>query len=381
MEVLVTGATGVVGSALLRQLLSRPRTRINVLVRGDSQPHAERRAAETLAELEKHTSSHPTPFPSDASERVSVFLGDVSRPRLGLDPGAHVTLAGRISHIVHAAASVKMNMSLETARATCLYPVEQVLALADACAAQGRPLQRLVFVSTVGVVGNVTGTAAEVPFRMARTFRNTYEQTKAEAEEMVLDRIAGGLPAVLLRPTMVVGDSHSGWARRIQVFHTLCEMVSGRLTEGIVPARVPLTLDLVPSDYVARAIAISLEAPEAVGRIFHACAGPSRNLTLFDDLGPAVRALLAERGWNLPPLRPLALADYEQALLRLARAPERAQANFARAALHIIPYLDKTHLFDNHQAEQVFGKYGLATLEPGRFLRQVLAWQCPEPQR
>lgn len=374
MDVLVTGATGTVGSALLPVLLADPATRLHLLVRGRDPAHAEARVDETLAEL---AAAGLGPAAGDRA-RIRVYCGDAARPGLGLAADDHARLASQLTHVVHAAASVKMNQDLAGARASCVQPVEQILALADSCAARGQPLARLVFVSTVGVVGNVTGTALERPFDMPRTFRNTYEEAKAEAEAIVLARIEHGLPASLLRPTMVVGDSRTGWAKRAQVFHTLCELVSGRFTNGAVPAPIALELDVIPADYVARAIAILLRADDATG-IFHAAAGPELNLGLLDDLLPMVRAAYLQRGHQLVPTRVVDQAEYHAIVSALAGSSDRSRAGFGKAMSFILPYLDKSHYFDNRNARALFGRHGLAVPRPPDFLPRVIDRGCPAP--
>ena len=53
-----------------------------------------------------------------------------------------------------------------------------------------------------------------------RTFHNTYEQAKAEAEEYLYPFMADErLPITIHRPSMVVGDSMTGKAISFQVFY------------------------------------------------------------------------------------------------------------------------------------------------------------------
>lgn len=56
-----------------------------------------------------------------------------------------------------------------------------LLTLADACT----QLEKIEFVSTVGVGGRTHGTVPEEWLHGRREFHNTYEQAKAEAEQVV----------------------------------------------------------------------------------------------------------------------------------------------------------------------------------------------------
>ena len=124
-----------------------------------------------------------------------------------------------------------------------------IVSFSDACAQHGA-FEKLEFISTVGVAGNMSGTVPERAFGEARTFRNSYEEAKAEAETLLLQQIERGLPATIHRPSMVVGDSRDGTIIQFQVFYYLCEFLSGRRTVGVVPETHDIRLDVVPVDYV-----------------------------------------------------------------------------------------------------------------------------------
>ena len=59
-------------------------------------------------------------------------------------------------------------------------------------------------VSTAYVAGERRGRARERQGDIGQDFRNTYERTKLEAEQVVHD---SGLPAAIVRPSVIVGDA------------------------------------------------------------------------------------------------------------------------------------------------------------------------------
>ena len=111
--------------------------------------------------------------------------GDIELVDFGLSPAEVDVLAQSTTHIVHAAASVKLNMTIEQARSTAVRPTRTILDLARRAADAGA-LRKLDMVSTVGVWGRTPGAMPERPLPEVREFHNTYEEAKAEAERASL---------------------------------------------------------------------------------------------------------------------------------------------------------------------------------------------------
>ncbi len=147
-----------------------------------------------------------------------------------------------------------MNLELEVARQHALGSAKNIVELALACEASGS-LQKIEYVSTVGVAGRMPGILPESWITQPREFHNTYEQAKAEAEDYLREQIEQhNLPVTVHRPSMVVGDSKTGKIIHFQVFYYLCEFIAGRRTLGILPYFGDAVVDTVPVDYVAQVI-------------------------------------------------------------------------------------------------------------------------------
>jgi len=85
------------------------------------------------------------------------------------------------------------------------------------------------------------------------------------AEALVSVARARGLPATIFRPGVIVGDSHSG-AWNTEDF--LCRMLKACLQLGSAPI-LDVPLDLVPVDFVSKAIVHLSLAEESRGKAFH----------------------------------------------------------------------------------------------------------------
>lgn len=369
---LVTGATGAVGSAIVPLLLSEPGTRVHVLLRAVTDDELRAR----VQSLAKHWGDDVSP--AALAERLAPVRGDVLLPKLGMDAGQHDLLASEVTHIVHSAGNVKLNQSIEAARASAVSGVESMLDFVRECGkARSRP--KLEYLSTVGVAGRQPGLIPEAPLAGAHGYHNTYEQAKAEAEALVLREMASGLPATIHRPSMVVGNADDGRILHFQVFYHLARFLAGARTRGILPKFGEARLDLVPVDYVSRAIVASSRRDGAAGRILHLCSGPL-NSALLCGLANTLRDFLHERGEKVYPLR-FVPRGMLRGGVRLASwlAPMRLRRTFETLP-YFLDYLDESQVFANERTDAFLRQEGIASPVLSDFLPPVLEyWYRRQP--
>jgi thioester reductase-like protein len=252
--VLLTGATGFVGTELLRRLLEDGDRSVHALVRAPD----DRAAAERLP-------AHP---------RLNALAGDIERPGLGLSKAARARLTDEVTTVVHCAASVSFDLSLEASRSVNVDGTRNILELAERCPG----LERITYISTAYVAGEPPGLFREDQLDVGQHFRNPYELTKFEAERMIRER-AAHLPLQVLRPSIIVGDSRTGRTSSFNVLYgPLKAFAGGRIPA--IPARRSSPVDIVPVDYVAdRAYELLTDGPDGT---FHVVAG--RNATTVGRL-------------------------------------------------------------------------------------------------
>ena len=259
--VFLTGATGFVGMELLARYLERTDRRVHALVRGADDREVAARMERTLLCL--FGPDHPY------SERVVAVRGDITRPGLDLRGGLD-GLAERVSEIVHCAATVSFELQLQAARAINVGGTLHVLQFAERCHARGG-LRRFSYISTAYVAGEHAGCFSEDDLDVGQRFRNSYEQSKFEAE-CLLARWWERLPLTVLRPSIIVGERDSGWTASFNVLYWPLRAFA-RGAYAALPARRDAPVDVVPVDYVADAIFALSQAPEAEGATFHLTAG------------------------------------------------------------------------------------------------------------
>jgi thioester reductase-like protein len=357
----VTGATGAIGSALIPILLQDVDTRVRLLLRAKSADEL----ATRLEDLYRFWQISPADLVS--RQRVHALRGDVTAPRFGLDVEAYRSLCSECTHIVHSAGNVRMNLPIEQARRSSIDSARNIVELARACA----HLEKIEFVSTVGVGGNTHGTVPEEWIQSPRSFHNTYEQAKAEAEESIRVDVERGLPLTVHRPSMVVGHSATGRIIHFQIFYHLCEFLSGQRTLGLSPRFGPARLDIVPADYVAKVIAWSSTATSSAGRIIHSCSGPELALPL-DPLRESVRQSFAAAGRRLPPIISLPPGIFRAILAGVGVF----MPSDVRRAIKTLPvfldYLATEQSFGNSRSQALLATAGLAVPPPYSYLENVL---------
>src|SRR5579872_36435 len=242
---LVTGGTGFIGRFLLRELAKREGTTY-VLVRQRS-----------LGRFESVVSALP------GGERLRPMAGDIHESMLGLSASDRDQLRG--ADIFHLAAVYDLEASSEAAELANVTGTRNAIALAESLDA------RIHHMSSVAVAGaKWKGKFTEEMFAEGQLLDHPYYKTKYESERLVRE---SGLRLRIYRPGLVIGSSETGEADRIDGPYYAFKLIQ-RLRDAL-PSWVPLIglegghLNLVPVDFVARAVDAIAHRPDLDGRTFH----------------------------------------------------------------------------------------------------------------
>jgi long-chain acyl-CoA synthetase len=333
--ILVTGSTGFLGMQLVHELLVRhPQARLALLIR-DREGETGQQRAEAFV-------------PAEDRARVRVYSGDVSRPKCGLAEADYQQLAAETTRVIHSAATVRFDHTLQEARAINVEGTRRILDFAGSA----RGLKSFAYVGTAYVAGERNDLIREDELAVGQGYRNTYEQTKAEAEALVRSRLSS-MPGVILRPSIIVGDSRTGVTSSFKMMYWPLKIYVRRLWRT-VPGYPDAVLDIVPVDYVAAATERLLFDEAAFGSTVHLCAGPRGSATIdevahraaeyFD--GPKPRYV--DPGFFFALIRPI--------LFLALWGPKRRVLVSGRAYRD---YFSMKMQFDTTNAERLLEPYGV----------------------
>jgi thioester reductase-like protein len=352
--VLLTGATGFVGMELLARYLERGRRRVVALVRADDDAGARDRISRVLDNL----------FGADADRyagRVSAVAGELTAPQLGLAPARFDALADEVTAIVHSAASVSFSLPLAEAREINVEGTRRMLEFAECAAERGRGLERFGHVSTAYVAGTHDGRFSECDLDVGQQFRNSYEQSKFEAEQLV--RAHEELPTTVLRPSIVVGDRRSGWTAAFNVMYwPLRAFARGLFTA--VPGIPSAPVDVVSVDYVADGIYALCDgggSGDCVGETYHLTAGS--HASTIQEIANA-----ASRYFKRPSPRVLSPGEWAAS----AFAGGEMQRSALEGSSVYFPYFSVGTVFDDTATRARLEPLGLQASPLGEYLERLL---------
>ncbi len=357
---LLTGASGVVGSAVLKLLAARGE-KATLLIRADSDGHLRRRFQDLLSFCE---------ISGGETNKFTALRADLLAPDFNLGNLVYDKLSRECTHVLHCAGNVNMRLPRHVAEEQTLSMTNNMLALTTGSSGVRKKME---FVSTVGVAGCTEGIIREEWIEHERRFHNSYEAAKARAETLVRGQIEDGARVTVHRPSMVVGDSRSGKNISFQVFYFLCEFITGMRTFGVTPRAPGMRLDVIPSDYVAEVIYWSSRREDHPPRILHACSGPEHSIDL--DLLAGKAAEIFRQNGLAPPKRRVIPPALFKGLLRMAKPFASART---RRSLDTLPlflsYLDERQYFANHKTRKLLEDSGPPLPEIDAFLPPVLKY-------
>ena len=268
MHVLLTGATGLLGQYLLRDLLQAG-TPVAVLIRQQGKKTAQERLASILTYWQRQLGrSLPSPH---------LLEGDISSEGLGLCSADRAWVVRHCRSVLHNAASltfVGKDRTQEPWRSN-YGGTANVLEFCRSCG-----LRELHYMSTAYVCGKRQGTILEDELDQEQEFRNDYEHCKCEAEKLV--RSADFLHQLTVyRPAVITGDSRTGFTATYHGFYSylqfawLARQLSPLDEQGrfYYPIRFTATGDeprnLVPVDWVSAVTAHVFSNAAHHGKTYH----------------------------------------------------------------------------------------------------------------
>jgi long-chain acyl-CoA synthetase len=320
---LLTGGTGLVGRELFKRLrLTRPDLRIILLTR------------------------QPAVLDAVAREKgVQILAGDLRRPELGLPSVMARELHANLTAIIHCAAETRFDRPLEESRAINTRGTANLLSLAARCPR----LEKFAHLSTAYIVGRCVGHMPERPCWHDQGFVNTYQQSKYEAEQLILQSLHR-IPVAIFRLSTLIGDSATGRVEQFNYLHHFLKLFPHLHVMPMFPADRSARLDLVPTDWATVALAYLFVSRFIPGRVYHVCAGPAASPTVQQLLDMMLEVFAnhpAGQRWQpirIPPL--VSLAAYEEFMAHWGEGDALCR-ELIRVLGHFVPHLALDQTFAN----------------------------------
>jgi thioester reductase-like protein len=340
MAIFVTGGTGYLGSYLVAGLLTGHRDPLNLLVRAKSDREARERLWESL---QLHL-AFPE-FLDYLNSRITIFRGELTTERFGLSDDEYHTLVDTTHSLIHCAASLNRKSEKQCFNVNLRGGLE-VIQLARR--AQNRNgVLRYSHVSTVAVAGKRQNEVVteDLAIDWSRSDYDPYARTKKFGEHMV-HQLLPDVPRTIFRPAIVMGDSRRPETSQfdmVQAFDVLARL-------PVLPLRPDDRIDIVPANYVGKAIVTIHQKSEPAHGIYHLSSGESAQT--YREI---TAALAAAGGTRRPTFLPSLGRPFSATVNRLAHG----DGSIGRGAslLKVFwPYLDWNTVFDNSRVVSELGE-------------------------
>lgn len=269
-NILLTGATGFLGIHILADYLDNDSGTAYCFVRGKDKE-------DSTARLKKLLEFYFGEKYSDMG-RIKVVCADLQKERFSLSSEEYENLAKNVDTVINCAASVKHYGSYKY-----FYEVnvESVKRLIDFCKDAAA---KLIHTSTLSVSGNSFGDEFdgyiseeekhfyESSLYIGQPLDNVYARSKFEAEKAVLDAIADGLEANIMRMGNLTNRFSDGKFQKNYESNAFLQRVKGIIELGKAPdylIKEGLYSEFTPIDEAAKAVMTVTRHFNAEQTVFH----------------------------------------------------------------------------------------------------------------
>lgn len=241
-NILITGATGFLGSHILCDLYNCMDGNIYVLIRANNK-------AEARLNLRNSFQRYELPDLSQ-KKRIIPILGDLTRKNLGIVGNGFENLSNRIDAIYHIGSFVHHIYDYQTLRATNVKGTQELIRLA-----MMSKQKQFFYVSSI-----VAALERDELGQIKEDFPKEddcdgevdgYSQTKWVCEKLLAEASQQGLPVCIFRPSNIMGRKKDGVCSPDK--DHILNLIKGCIQMGLAP-NWDMNLNFVPVDFVSRFI-------------------------------------------------------------------------------------------------------------------------------
>ena len=321
--IILTGITGSLGSVIAANILEEG-YRIKALVRGQNRKASRDRTKNILDIVET----------SYNNKNLEVILGDVCDDNLGISQ----QYLSEVSLIIHCAAL--LDFSDDSAQKSNLINVTGTANVLDLAKILKVPV---CYISTAYVAGKRLGIVRENELNVGQQFHNCYEESKCMAEQRVQDwSKETGLPVMIFRPSILVGDSitgkivnFDGLYNLLRFFDNVADLIRNQEFRAV--ANPEATKNFIPIDIASKMIWHIIKSNKP--GVYHITNPNPVSLT-------ELREIFIEL-FNIPLARFVDEDDFKR------KKANRYELMYKKASSLYQPYLCEEPVFDRTFTEQL----------------------------
>ncbi len=368
--VLLTGATGYLGSHVLYELLVGTKAHIYCLIRQNSHASLDEKLKDSMQFYFGEA------IVAMIDKRVTVIQGDLGKPALNLSDADEHKLTEEIDAIIHCGADVRHFGAASHFHDVNIEGTRYLLELAKRKAGV-----HFHHVSTIGIPEELAASQwvhdqTHGDFNYEVTLDNVYNQSKLEAENIVRKAVEDQIPVSIYRVGNLTCHSETGKFQRNMDDNAFYRMIKSMLCLGKTP-EANWHVDFTPINYASQALVALACQPKSNGHIFHLCNPvPLTYLDFIEDV--------KEFGYELE----IVTADeYEHWLLN-GEHPEELQEylSLAIAQLEGDGASDSAFIFNSNKTQEFLTNTDVTCAVPNpTFIRTMIKYGIkmgyfPEPK-
>ncbi|MFF5996607.1 amino acid adenylation domain-containing protein [Lysinibacillus sp. KU-BSD001] len=263
-SILLTGATGYLGSHILYELLATTNAHIYCLIRPSAHTTIE---AKLIESMQFYFGNH---IALQMQDRVTVIQGDLGKQRLHLCDEDEQLLMKEISTIIHCGADVRHFGAADHFNHVNVDSTRYLLEIA-----KRKPGVHFHYVSTMGIPEGLAAIQwgpdeAKGNFNYDVKLDNVYTQSKLEAENLVRNAVHDAIPVSIYRVGNLSCHSETGKFQRNIDDNAFYRMMKSMLYLGKTPT-AQWHVDFTPINYASQALVSLAKQPATNGHVFHLC--------------------------------------------------------------------------------------------------------------
>ncbi|MBQ4861092.1 thioester reductase domain-containing protein [Pseudoalteromonas sp. MMG013] len=253
-RVFITGVTGYLGAHLVAELLALPWVKLTCFVRAPSQQAGLARLRTSMTEFGI--------WEAGFSDRVTIIIGDLGKPKLGLNTTQYAQLLNDVDVVLHNGAAVNYVLTYAQLKNTNVNGTQEILKLAQE--------QDIAFVN-VSTLRLFDARSDGQPIRETdavdekSTSYSGYSRSKWISEKLVAAAGKRGMPYFVVRPGLIcAGKGYNS----PNINDALAKLVTGCIQLGAAP-QSQFQFNLTSLDYVVKGLVELMLASDTNGKTFH----------------------------------------------------------------------------------------------------------------